>query len=212
MAVIILDLGSGNLRSVERAMRETMPKGSTTEIIISADPDRLRHAERIILPGQGAFGACMAGLNRHDGMREALTEAVFSRGVPMLGICVGMQLLVERGLEHGEHLGLGWLQGRCVPIAAPPPLKIPHMGWNDLSLSDTGAAHPLLRGIDNGDHAYFVHSYGLQGVTAAATLASCDYGGEIVAMVGGERFAGTQFHAEKSQQTGLKILTNFWQW
>ena len=213
MAVIIIDSGSGNLRSVQKALESTRPTAQMSqEIRISSDPQEIARATRLVLPGQGAFAAVRRGLFAPDGLVEAMTEAVFQRATPLLGICVGMQILVREGEENGSHLGLGWLAGRCRALTPLPGRKIPHMGWNNLDLSESGRSHPLLRGISDGDHGYFVHSYAVELTDDSSRLASCDYQGQVTAMVGQGSFAGAQFHLEKSQRTGLQILANFWDW
>ena len=211
MTVAIVDYGSGNLRSaakaMERAARET---GSGDEVVVSAVPETIADAERIVLPGVGAFADCKAGLAAIPGLVEALEDAVVDGGRPFLGICVGMQLMAERGLEDGVHDGLGWIAGDVVALAPGGGLKVPHMGWNELELN--GAAHPLFRGLKSGDHGYFVHGYHLAATAPDQVLARVDYGGPCVAAVGRDNLVGTQFHPEKSQANGLRILANFLQW
>ena len=176
----------------------------------TADPQVVKDAERIVLPGVGAFGDCMNGLQAVPGMTQALREKVLKQGPPFLGICIGMQLLAAVGREFGTQRGLGWIAGEVVKIApADPTLKIPHMGWNQLKLT---RPHPLLAGIENGAHAYFVHSYHFVPTLPDDLLATTDYGGTLTAMVGDQNIAGTQFHPEKSQAVGLKLLTNFLAW
>ncbi|MBX3503670.1 MAG: imidazole glycerol phosphate synthase subunit HisH [Alphaproteobacteria bacterium] len=211
-SVAIVDYGSGNLRSAakafERAARET---GSGHDIVVSGDPRVVERAERIVLPGVGAFADCRAGLYAVPGMVEILQRAVIERGRPFLGICVGMQLMATRGVEYGTHPGLDWIKGEVVRLTpADRVLKIPHMGWNELV--DLAAGHPLLAGIAPGDHAYFVHSYELRAEQAGTVLARTDYGGRLTAMVGRDNLAGTQFHPEKSQRTGLTLIANFLRW
>ena len=208
--VAIIDYGSGNLRSAqkafERASRET-EAGAT--ILVTADPEAVRAADRIVLPGVGAFADCRAGLDAVTGMVEALEERVIRGGAPFLGICVGMQLLAEVGREHGDHKGLGWIPGDVVRISPrDPSLKIPHMGWNSLALN---ATHPMTGGMSASD-VYFVHSYCIRPSNRAHVLATTDYGGEIAAIVGRDNIIGTQFHLEKSQAAGLRLLSNFVQW
>ena len=210
--IAIIDYGSGNLRSAakafERAARES---GLQAEIKITADADEVRRADRIVLPGQGAFGDCMKGLSAVSGMREALDETVLRRGRPFFGICVGMQLMADRGVEHGVHPGLGWIPGEVVPLRpSDPSLKIPQMGWNDLVL--TAPRHPVLAGIADGRHAYFVHSYRFACADPAHELARADYGGPVTAIVGRDNMVGTQFHPEKSQDTGLALVSAFLAW
>jgi glutamine amidotransferase len=208
----LIDYGSGNLRSAERALaRAAAESGHRIEIIVTSDPQTVSRAERIVLPGVGAFADCMAGLAAVSGLIEAMTQSVRQRGQPFLGICVGMQLLAGRGHEHGTHAGLGWIEGEVVRLAPhDPTLKIPQMGWNELDLLQGG--HPLLEGLVAGDHAYFVHSYHFRPRTPGAVLAEVTYGETVAAMVTEENIAGTQFHPEKSQRVGLRILSNFLTW
>ena len=217
MTLIIIDSGSGNLRSVVKSLESTGSARQRREsILISSDPESIARASRLVLPGQGAFGAVRQSLDSHPGMVEAMTEAVMQRGVPLLGICVGMQIFVTKGSENGTHQGLGWLAGECRAIAPKPGLKIPHMGWNSLSLTETGKTHPLLQSVADGDHVYFVHSYAVSLDEPDQVLASCEISADgdrpVTAMIGRDNFAGTQFHVEKSQAVGLKILENFWRW
>ena len=208
----LIDYGSGNLRSAERALaRAAAESGHRIEIIVTSDPQTVSRAERIVLPGVGAFADCMAGLAAVPGLIEAMTQSVRQRGQPFLGICVGMQLLAGRGHEHGTHAGLGWIEGEVVRLAPhDPTLKIPQTGWNELDLLQGG--HPLLEGLVAGDHAYFVHSYHFRPRTPGAVLAEVTYGETVAAMVSEENIAGTQFHPEKSQRVGLRILSNFLTW
>ena len=210
--VAVIDYGSGNLRSAERALiRASSESGAAAEIRVTADPDMVRRAERIVLPGVGAFADCMAGLSAIPGMIEAMEERVRRQGRPFLGICVGMQLLAREGHEHGIHRGLGWIEGAVVRLApADPVLKVPQTGWNELAL--TRPEHPLLAGIAHGDHAYFVHSYHLRPQDRGAVLADTEYGGPVLAALAADTVAGTQFHPEKSQRTGLRLLANFLTW
>jgi glutamine amidotransferase len=195
---------------MERAARES---GSTAKILVTADPERVRGADRIVLPGVGAFADCRRGLDAVPGMIEALTETVVRRGRPFLGICVGMQLMATRGLEFETTEGLGWIAGDVRPIApADPSLKIPHMGWNTLW---SHREHPLLGGIETGPtglHAYFVHSYHLVAASSDDVVAEADYAGPITAIVARDNMAGTQFHPEKSQRLGLALIANFLGW
>lgn len=215
MKIAVIDPGSGNLASVRRALeRVVRESGIAAEIAVTTDADVVRAADRIILPGQGAFAACRRGLDALPGMVEVLTEQVLTKGQPFLGICVGMQLMAERGLEHGVTPGLGWIAGEIAPMdprdAAGAALPLPQMGWNALRLA--APAHPLLAGVAEGDHAYFVHSYALAGGRADQLLAEAEYGGAVPAIVGRDNLAGTQFHAEKSSTVGLRILANFLGW
>ncbi len=214
MKVAVIDPGSGNLASVRRALeRVAREEGVAAEIVVTTRAEDVRDADRIILPGQGAFAACRRGLDALPGMVEALTGSVIAGGKPFLGICVGMQLMAERGLEHGTTPGLGWIAGEIAPMdprdEAGAALPLPQMGWNGLHRE---AAHPLLDGLEEGEHAYFVHSYALAGGREEELIASAEYGGRVVAMVGRDNLAGTQFHAEKSGQVGLRILANFLGW
>ncbi|WP_343564362.1 imidazole glycerol phosphate synthase subunit HisH [Kiloniella sp. b19] len=207
----IVDYGSGNLRSAakafERAAREA---GLAFDIVVTADADLVARADRIVLPGVGAFADCKAGLDSLDGMVAALEDAVLKRSVPFLGICVGMQLMASVGREHGDCRGLDWIAGDIVAIdPADPSLKVPHMGWNTLSLQGD---HPVLNGLDNGTHVYFVHSYHYLPKSRDHVLAEVDYGGALTAVVGRDNMIGTQFHPEKSQDAGLKLFANFLQW
>lgn len=214
MSVVIIDYGSGNLRSAEKAFqRAAAETGHPAPIVVSSDADEVAKAERIVLPGVGAFADCMEGLAALPGMVEALTGAVRGRGTPMLGICVGMQLFAERGLEHKTADGLGWIEGDVTRIEpADTALKIPHMGWNVL---DVTQPHPVLEDIPTGPdgwHAYFVHSYAIRPREEAAVFARADHGGPFAAVVGRDTFLGTQFHPEKSQKLGLKLIQNFLTW
>jgi imidazole glycerol-phosphate synthase subunit HisH len=207
-SVALIDYGSGNLASAAKALARAA--NGKSDIITTADPQVVLDAERVVLPGVGAFADCMRGLSAVPGMVEALREKVLKEGAPFLGICVGMQLMATVGVEFGRHAGLGWIAGEVVKIApGDPGLKIPHMGWNELKIVQP---HALLDGIDNGAHAYFVHSFQLKPTLEDDLLATTDYGGPLTAMVGNENIAGTQFHPEKSQATGLKLLENFLSW
>jgi glutamine amidotransferase len=210
--VAVIDYGSGNLRSAERALiRASSESGAAAEIRVTADPETVRRAERIVLPGVGAFADCMAGLSGIPGMIEAMEERVRLQGRPFLGICVGMQLLACEGHEHGVHRGLGWIEGEVVRLApGDAALKVPQTGWNEIT--PTRPEHPLLAGIAAGDHAYFVHSFHLRPRDRAVALAETDYGGPVLAALAAGTIAGTQFHPEKSQRTGLRLLANFLTW
>lgn len=210
--IALIDYGSGNLRSAAKALeRAAADSGIAAEIAVTADPEVVRRADRVVLPGVGAFGDCRRGLAAVPGMVAALEETVLRRGRPFLGICIGMQLMARTGLEHGRHEGLGWLDAEVVPLApADPALKIPHMGWNELRLARPG--HPVLAGLEHGQHAYFVHSYHMVPADPAQVLATCDYGGPVAAVVGRDTLVGTQFHPEKSQAAGLRLIANFLSW
>ncbi len=214
MKVAIVDYGSGNLRSAvksfERAAYET---GSDAEIVLTSQVDVVKMADRIVLPGVGAFADCRQGLQKIDGMWSAIDDAVSGSGRPFLGICVGMQLMAERGHEHGVTPGFGWIKGDVKALKpADKNLKIPHMGWNTLNPCKS---HPILDNItlgDNGLHAYFVHSYQLVPLDHEDVLAETDYGGRVIAAVAKDNMVGTQFHPEKSQELGLRLIGNFLSW
>lgn len=214
MRVVIIDYGSGNLRSAtkafERAARES---GLDAEIELTDQADRVATADRIVLPGVGAYADCKRGLDAVPGMHEALIEAVEVKGRPFLGICVGMQLMSSRGLEKTVTEGLGWIKGDVVEMTpSDPSLKIPQIGWNTLTLA---RPHPLFDGIATGNdglHAYFVHSYHLAASNADEVIATTDYGGSMTAFVGRDNMAGAQFHPEKSQTLGLALISNFLNW
>jgi len=212
--VALIDYGSGNLHSAAKAFERAAQEAERdAAIVVTADPETVRRADRIVLPGVGAFAECRRGLDALPGMVEAMTEAAHRNGRPFLGICVGMQLMATRGLEYETTPGLDWIPGDVAPIAPrDPDLKIPHMGWNTL---EGEAAHTLLAGIPTGPdglHAYFVHSYALKPANDADVLARTDYGGPITAVVARDNMAGAQFHPEKSQRLGLKLLANFLRW
>jgi glutamine amidotransferase len=214
MSVAIINYDSGNLHSAAKAFeRASAESGTGHEVIVTKDPDAVRRADRVVLPGVGAYADCWAGLNRVPGMLEALEQAVRGQGKPFLGICVGMQLLSARGYEHTVTEGLGWIGGEVRRITpADTSLKIPHMGWNTL---EPVRAHPLLDGIPTGNdgwHAYFVHSYAFTSTEEGALAAVTDYGGPVTAIVAKGNIAGTQFHPEKSQKLGLRLIANFLRW
>jgi imidazole glycerol-phosphate synthase subunit HisH len=211
MTTVVIDYGSGNLRSAakafERAAREA---GADGRVLVTNHADSLRDASRVVLPGVGAFADCRRGLAAVPGMEEALRQVVLRDGRPFLGICVGMQLLAERGREFETIDGLGWIKGEVGPLAPrDPSLKIPHMGWNQLQFRQS---HPVFEGIENGAHAYFVHSYGLTPTDKKDLIADVDYAGPIAAAVGRDNIVGVQFHPEKSQMTGLRLIANFLRW
>ena len=206
MSTVLIDLGIGNLHSAEKAFRRMAREGDAGEVVVTAEPDAIARAERVVLPGDGAFAACRTALAAE--VEEALREAVEARGRPCLGICVGMQLMARRGFEHGETPGLGWMDGEVRAIEAPG-LKLPHMGWNDLVVE---RAHPVLAGLATGDHAYFVHGYQMALADPSQRLAFAEHGGPVTAIVAHATAVGTQFHPEKSQSTGLRLIANFLAW
>ena len=207
-SVVLIDYGSGNLPSAAKAL--AVAAGDPARVVVSADPDIVAAADRVVLPGVGAFAACMGALNERPGLVEAMNEAVKMRGAPFLGICVGMQLMATRGLEFGVTPGLDWIAGdvkRLEPNGAA--FKVPHMGWNGLEIP---RAHPLLAGLGPEPQMYFTHSYAFYPDDPAAVAARVDHGGWFAAMVARDNMAGAQFHPEKSQANGLKLLTNFLEW
>jgi len=226
MSVVVIDYGSGNLRSAAKAFERAVAEAGLKETVtVTADAALVRRADRIVLPGVGAFADCRRGLFAVPGMVEALTESVIAKGRPFLGICVGLQLLADWGREHGDHQGLGWIPGEVIELApGDPALKVPHMGWNTLDFlpgrsapivdigGEAAGRHALLAGIEPGQHAYFVHSYYFRPANPAHVIATTDYGGPIAAMLGRDNLAGTQFHPEKSQETGLRLIANFLRW
>ncbi len=213
MIVAIIDYGSGNLRSAAKSFERAVREASlNAEICVTSDADIVARADRIVLPGVGAFADCKAGLEALDGMMAVLDQAVTRQGRPFLGICVGMQLMAEIGREHGKHEGFGWIPGAVVPIEPDDStLKIPHMGWNTLDMVNS---HPVFDGIgaDGADHVYFVHSYHLAAADRSDVVAVTQYGQEITAAVARDNWLGTQFHPEKSQKMGLRLITNFLEW
>lgn len=214
MSTIIVDYGAGNIRSAVKAFEAGRHlAGLSGSVEVTADPDRVRRAERLVLPGDGAFPDCRRGLAAVPGLDEALNEAVIARGRPFLGICIGMQLLASRGYEHEGADGLGWIPGRVVRIEpSDPAVKVPHMGWNTLHAR---RAHPLLENLalgPQGLHAFFLHAYHFIAENPSDVLASADYAGEVTAVVARDNVAGTQFHPEKSQRLGLTLIANFLRW
>jgi glutamine amidotransferase len=205
----VVDYGSGNLASASRAlMLAASREGIAAEVEITADPDRVAGADRVVLPGQGAFADCARGLAAISGLEEAIFAAT-DAGKPFLGICVGMQLMSQRGLEHRVTPGFGWIAGDVAVMTPPDTFRLPQMGWNQLIFEP---GHSLLSGVEPGDHVYFVHSYALTRGAPEEVIATTDYGGPVVAMVASGNRAGTQFHVEKSQEVGLRILGNFLRW
>jgi len=209
LTIALIDYGSGNLRSAKKAFAKMAAQAkSPRAVTVTADPDIVARAEHIILPGVGAFGDCAAGLRAIDGMIDALQTRVRQEGYPFLGICVGMQLMCATGLERGRHDGLGWIDGTVDALSVPPGLKVPHMGWNELAVAQP---HPVLAGLD-GAHAYFVHGFAARPVEAHHILATTEYGGNVAAALARDNICGTQFHPEKSQHTGLRLIANFLEW
>jgi glutamine amidotransferase len=211
MTTAIIDYGSGNLRSAAKAFeRAAAEHGLGDTILVTSRPEEVALAERIVLPGVGAFADCRRGLAAVPGLEAALTEAVIGRGRPFLGICVGMQLMADCGREFETVDGLGWVAGEVVAIErADPALKIPHMGWNEIL---PRAAHPVLAGLPAGTHVYFVHGYHFRPAASADLIADVDYGGPLAAAIGRDNLIGTQFHPEKSQMAGLRLIANFLEW
>lgn len=210
MLTAIIDYESGNLHSAEKAFQRMALEANAGDVVVTSDADVVARADRIVLPGDGAFPACTAALKGTGGLFEALEEAVTVRARPFLGICVGMQLMARVGREYEDTDGLGWIDGEVVKITpADASLKVPHMGWNDLVID---APHPVFDGIASGDHTYFVHSYHFAVAKPAERLAHVDYAGDITAVVGRDTMIGMQFHPEKSQGVGLKLISNFLTW
>jgi glutamine amidotransferase len=210
MTTVLVDYEAGNLHSAEKAFQRMAAETGAGEIRVTGDPAAVAAAARIVLPGDGAFAACRAALEARPGLMAALRSAVIGRRVPFLGICVGMQMLADRGEEGVETAGLGWIGGTVRRIRPDDPtLKIPHMGWNDLRIE---RAHPVLEGVETGAHAYFVHSYHFVVADPRDRLASVDHGGPITAIVARDNIVGTQFHPEKSQSAGLRLIANFLRW
>ena len=210
MLTVLIDYGAGNLHSAEKAFQRMARETNAGEVLISGRAEDVARADRLVLPGDGAFPACMKALKDQKGLYEALVEAVERRALPFLGICVGMQLMGKHGHEYELTEGLGWIEGDVRRITpGDPKLKVPHMGWNDLVID---LPHPVLEGIATGDHAYFVHSYQMEMRDMSQRLAHCDYSGDVTAIVGRDTMIGTQFHPEKSQSAGLRLIANWLNW
>jgi glutamine amidotransferase len=208
VAVVVVDYGAGNLKSAAKALLEAA-KGTGTEVSVTADPTQVKRADRIVLPGVGAFADCKSGLEARAGLVDALNEVVIEKRRPFLGICVGMQLMATLGIEYGEHRGLDWIKGKVVRLTPEnASLKIPQIGWNNLAPS----AHPVLRGLPSNADAYFVHSYHFVPDRDADVLSRIDYGGPVAAAIGRDNLIGVQFHPEKSQAVGLRLLGDFLKW
>ncbi|WP_170758735.1 imidazole glycerol phosphate synthase subunit HisH [Ruegeria lacuscaerulensis] len=210
MLTAIIDYESGNLHSAEKAFQRMARELGAGEVVVTSDADVVARADRLVLPGDGAFPACAAELRGHKGIYDAMVEAVEQKGRPFLGICVGMQLMASKGHEYAETEGLNWVAGDVVRIEpSDNALKVPHMGWNDLVLASD---HPVFEGVTSGDHAYFVHSYHFRVSDPAQRLAYVDYGQEVTAVIGRDTMLGMQFHPEKSQDVGLRMIGNFLTW
>ena len=210
MTTVIVDYDSGNLHSAHKAFQRMADEVASGQVALSSDPDVVRRADRIVLPGDGAFPACRTALFDHRGLFEALEEVAIRKAQPFLGICIGMQMMASQGLEYTPTDGFDWITGKVTKITPnDPAVKVPHMGWNDLILD---SPHPVFNGIKSGDHAYFVHSYHMQVSQPEQRLAHVGYDGEITAIIGRDNLLGMQFHPEKSQKTGLKLIANFLKW
>ncbi|MEM7320776.1 MAG: imidazole glycerol phosphate synthase subunit HisH [Pseudomonadota bacterium] len=210
MLTAIIDYESGNLHSAEKAFQRMAQETGAGDVVVTSDADLVARADRLVLPGDGAFPACSAELRGHKGLYDAMVEAVEQKGRPFLGICVGMQLMATTGHEYELTSGLDWVKGQIVRITPEDAsLKVPHMGWNDLIIDQP---HPLFDGISDGDHVYFVHSYRFDVTEPANLLAHVDYGGPVTAVIGRDTMLGLQFHPEKSQHVGLRMISNFLTW
>jgi len=210
MRTALIDYDSGNLHSAEKAFVRMAEESNAGEIVVTDAPDVVAKADRVVLPGDGAFPACRAQLFDRTGLFEAISEAVIEKGRPFMGICVGMQMMATRGLEYETTPGFDWVAGDVTPITpSDKSLKVPHMGWNDLIIT---GEHPVLDGVETGDHAYFVHSFHVETTNPQERLSHVDYGGEVTAIIATGNRIGTQFHPEKSQSTGLRLISNFLNW
>jgi imidazole glycerol-phosphate synthase subunit HisH len=210
LLTVLVDYDSGNLHSAEKAFQKMAQETNAGEVLVSSEPADVARADRIVLPGDGAFPACKRQLAEYSGLFEAIDKAVTQNGRPFLGICVGMQMLATWGREYQDVAGFDWIGGEVVRITpSQPSMKVPHMGWNDLVIDQP---HPVLQGINTGDHAYFVHSYHFKVADPAHLLAHVDYGGDVTAIIGRDNMIGTQFHPEKSQAAGLRLIGNFLRW
>lgn len=210
MTTVLVDYDSGNLHSARKAFERMAKDVGSGPVTVTDDPDTVARADRIVLPGDGAFPHCRAALTARSGLAEAITEAVIAKARPFLGICVGMQMMASRGHEYETTPGFDWIAGDVRKISpADPALKVPHMGWNALIIDHP---HPVLNGLESGDHAYFVHSYAMEVTDEAERLAHVSYGGDVTAVIGRDTMIGTQFHPEKSQSAGLRLIGNFLRW
>ena len=211
MSITVIDYGSGNLKSAAKALELAANNVNvSSKIVVTSDPKIIKQSDKIVLPGQGSFRDCYLGIKKIPGLDETLNEFVLEKKKPILGICVGMQLMAGTGHENGSHQGFGWIDGEVVPLAPTNGLKVPHMGWNDLTISMPD--HPVLAGLECGTHTYFVHGYHLQCDRDSDIVATVDYGVTLTAIVGRGNLIGTQFHPEKSGDTGLRLLSNFLRW
>lgn len=212
MLTVLVDYDSSNLHSAHKAFERMAREVGAGEVLVSSRPEDVARADRIVLPGDGAFPHCRAALGTYGGLFEAIEDGVIRHAKPFMGICVGMQMMASWGREYTDTAGFDWISGEVVKITpSDPALKVPHMGWNDLVLGQ-GAVHPVLKGLATGDHAYFVHSYHMRVQNPGDRLAHCDYAGDITAIIGRDTMIGTQFHPEKSQSTGLRLIANFLTW
>ena len=210
MTTALVDFGAGNLHSAQKAFQRMAAETDAGLVIVTGEPDVVTRADRIVLPGDGAFAACKRQLAERTGLFEAIEDAVKNRAVPFMGICVGMQMMATLSREYEDTDGFGWIKGEVVRIApSDHRLKVPHMGWNDLVVEQN---HPVLDGVRTGDHAYFVHSYHFVLANPEHRIACTEYGGDITAIVARDTMIGTQFHPEKSQSTGLRLISNFLGW
>ena len=210
MTTVLVDYDSGNLHSAQKAFELVAKEENAGPVVVTSDPDVVAKADRIVLPGDGAFPHCKSELFSRTALAEAIIDAVTLRAVPFMGICVGMQMLATTGHEYEETAGFGWIAGDIRKMTpSDPALKVPHMGWNDLIID---VPHPVLDGIATGEHAYFVHSYAMEVANPAERLAHVEYGGDITAIVGRDNIIGVQFHPEKSQHAGLRMIGNFLRW
>ena len=213
MLTVLVDYDSGNLHSAHKAFERMAREGDAGQVLVSSDPKDVARADRIVLPGDGAFPHCRAALGSFGGLFEAIEDGAIRQAKPFMGICVGMQMMATWGREYADTRGFDWIGGEVVKIAPTnPALKVPHMGWNDLVLDPAASLHPVLAGISTGDHAYFVHSYHMRVDQPGQRLAHCDYDGAITAIIGRDTMIGMQFHPEKSQATGLRLIANFLAW
>ena len=210
MTTVIVDYDSGNLHSAHKAFQRMADEVASGQVALSSDPDVVRRADRIVLPGDGAFPACRTALFDHRGLFEALEEVAIRKAQPFLGICIGMQMMASQGLEYTPTDGFDWITGEVTKITPKDPaVKVPHMGWNDLILD---SPHPVFNDIKSGDHAYFVHSYQMQVETPDQRIAHVDYAGDVTAVVARDTMIGLQFHPEKSAGQGLRLIGNFLNW